>query len=79
MARKELVSQIVKLYQKLGGNVSDVLGTKTNVSFIGKGEPEILKMDLLEARTKHKGLDNRSYLLAHKDLTQKIDLTIKEI
>ena len=46
MARKELVSQIVKLYQKLGGNVSDVLGTKTNVSFIGKGEPEILKMDL---------------------------------
>jgi hypothetical protein len=46
MARKEIVNQIVKLYQKLGGNVSDVLGTKTNVSFIGKGEPEILKMDL---------------------------------
>ena len=46
MARKELVNQIVKLYQKLGGNVSDVLGTKTNVSFIGKGEPDILKMDL---------------------------------
>src|SRR6056300_1241060 len=46
MARKELVNQIIKLYQKLGGNVSDVLGTKTNVSFIGKGEPDILKMDL---------------------------------
>ena len=46
MARRELVNQIVKLYQKLGGNVSDVLGTKTNVSFIGKGEPDILKMDL---------------------------------
>ena len=46
MARREIVNQIVKLYQKLGGNVSDVLGTKTNVSFIGKGEPEILKMDL---------------------------------
>ena len=46
MARKEIVNQIVKLYQKLGGNVADVLGTKTNVSFIGKGEPEILKMDL---------------------------------
>ena len=46
MARKELINQIVKLYQKLGGNVSDVLGTRTNVSFIGKGEPDILKMDL---------------------------------
>jgi hypothetical protein len=46
MARKEVVNQIIKLYQKLGGNVSDVLGTRTNVSFIGKGEPEILKMDL---------------------------------
>ena len=46
MARKEIVNQIVKLYQKLGGNVSDILGTRTNVSFIGKGEPEILKMDL---------------------------------
>ena len=46
MARKEIVNQIVKLYQKLGGNVSDVLGTRTNVSFIGKGEPDILKMDL---------------------------------
>jgi len=46
MARKEIVNQIVKLYQKLGGNVSDILGTKTNISFIGKGEPEILKMDL---------------------------------
>ena len=46
MARREIVNQIIKLYQKLGGNVSDVLGTKTNVSFIGKGEPEILKMDL---------------------------------
>ena len=41
MARKEIVNQIVKLYQKLGGNVSEIMGTKTNVSFIGKGEPEI--------------------------------------
>jgi hypothetical protein len=46
MAKREIVNQIIKLYQKLGGNVSDVLGTKTNISFIGKGEPEILKMDL---------------------------------
>lgn len=46
MAKREIVNQIIKLYQKLGGNVSDILGTKTNISFIGKGEPEILKMDL---------------------------------
>ena len=46
MARKALTDAIIKLYQKLGGNVSDVLGTRTNVSFIGKGEPDILKMDL---------------------------------
>ena len=46
MAKRDIVNQIIKLYQKLGGNVSDILGTKTNISFIGKGEPEILKMDL---------------------------------
>ena len=46
MAKREIVNQIIKLYQKLGGNISDILGTKTNISFIGKGEPEILKMDL---------------------------------
>ena len=46
MARRELVNQIVKLYQKLGGNLSDTMGTRTNVNFIGKGEPDMLKMDL---------------------------------
>ena len=46
MARKALTDAIIKLYQKLGGNVSDVLGTRTNVNFIGKGEPDMLKMDL---------------------------------
>ncbi len=46
MARRELVNQIIKLYQKLGGNLSDTMGTRTNVNFIGKGEPDMLKMDL---------------------------------
>ena len=48
MARKEIVTQIVSLFQKLGGNINDVLGTKTNINFLGKGKtPEpILDMDI---------------------------------
>ena len=46
MARKALIDSIIKLYQKLGGNVSEIMGTRTNVNFIGKGEPDMLKMDL---------------------------------
>ena len=46
MARKQTLDAIIKLYQKLGGNISEVLGTKTNVNFIGKGEPDILRMNL---------------------------------
>ena len=46
MARRETLNAIISLFQKLGGNTSEVLGTKTNVNFIGKGEPDILKMDL---------------------------------
>ena len=38
MAKKALVDQIIKLYSKLGGNVSDVLGTRTNINFLGKGK-----------------------------------------
>jgi len=61
MARKEIVTQIVSLFQKLGGNINDVLGTKTNVNFLGKGEPDMLKMsvnqDALGAVSKSKILD----------------------
>ena len=46
MARKALIDSIIKLYQKLGGNVSEIMGTRTNVNFIGKGEPDMLKMDV---------------------------------
>ena len=37
MAKKELVENIVKLYSKLGGNMSDILGSRSNVTFLGKG------------------------------------------
>ena len=46
MARKALIDSIIKLYQKLGGNVSEIMGTRTNVNFIGKGEPDMLKMNI---------------------------------
>ena len=46
MARKQTLDAILGLFKKLGGNTSEVLGTKTNVNFIGKGEPDILRMDL---------------------------------
>ena len=46
MARKQTLDAILSLFKKLGGNTSEVLGTKTNVNFIGKGEPDILRMDL---------------------------------
>ena len=38
MARKQTIDAIVQLFQKLGGNVSDVLGTRSNISFLGKGK-----------------------------------------
>ena len=46
MARRELINAIVKSFQKLGGNVNDVLGTKTNVSFLGKGKSPELMLDM---------------------------------
>ena len=38
MAKKELVENIVKLYSKLGGNIGDVLGSRSNVTFLGTGK-----------------------------------------
>ena len=38
MAKRELVNQILKLYSKLGGNVNEVLGTRSNISFLGTGK-----------------------------------------
>jgi hypothetical protein len=63
MAKKQIIDSIVKLYSKLGGNISDVLGTRSNVNFMGTGrssEP-FLDMDLnieaLGAISKSKALD----------------------
>ena len=38
MARREIVEQIIQRFKELGGNVSEVLGTRTNISFLGKGD-----------------------------------------
>ena len=48
MANANTIKQIIQLYKKLGGNVSEIMGTKTNINFIGKGEPEMLSMSINE-------------------------------
>ena len=43
MAKKQTVDAIIQLFQKLGGNLNDVLGTRSNISFLGKGKsPELI-------------------------------------
>ena len=38
MAKKQTIALIIKTLRELGGNVSDVLGTRTNISFLGVGD-----------------------------------------
>ena len=63
MAKKTTIDLITKLYSKLGGNLSDVLGTRSNVNFMGTGKSSepFLDMDLnieaLGAISKSKALD----------------------
>ena len=38
MAKKQTIDLIIKTFRELGGNVSDVLGSRTNVSFLGVGD-----------------------------------------
>ena len=76
MARKALVDSILKLYSKLGGNVSEVLGTRSNISFLGTGKsPEgfidsTINIDAIGALGKNKVLDelksSMGYLTANK-------------
>jgi len=46
MASRTLIDTALKLYQSLGGNVSKVLGTRTNVNFLGKGKSPELMVDM---------------------------------
>ena len=50
MASRQVLNAILQSFKKLGGNINDVLGTQTNVNFLGKGKsPELmLDMDLNE-------------------------------
>ena len=38
MAKKETINLILRTFKELGGNLSEVLGTRTNISFLGKGD-----------------------------------------
>jgi len=63
MAKKTTIDAILQLYSKLGGNLSDVLGTRSNINFMGSGKTSepFLDMDLnieaLGAISKSKALD----------------------
>ena len=46
MARREVLNAILQSFKKLGGNLNDVLGTKTNVNFLGKGKSPELMLDM---------------------------------
>ena len=76
MAKKQLVDSILKLYSKLGGNVGEVLGTRSNISFLGTGKsPEgfidsTINIDAIGALGKNKVLEelksSMGYLTANK-------------
>ena len=38
MAKKELTNLILNLFSKLGGNMNNVLGSRSNITFLGKGK-----------------------------------------
>ena len=46
MASKTLIDIALKLYQGLGGNLSKVLGTRSNVNFLGKGKSSEMMVDM---------------------------------
>ena len=46
MASKALIDTAIKLYQGLGGNLSKVLGTRSNVNFLGKGKSSEMMVDM---------------------------------
>ena len=46
MARKQPLDLILKTFRDLGGNLSDVMGTRTNINFLGKGKSPELMLDM---------------------------------
>ena len=46
MARQQTLEAVLALYKKLGGNLNEVMGTKTNVNFLGKGKSPELMLDM---------------------------------
>ena len=46
MASRTLIDTALKIYKSLGGNTSKVLGTRTNVNFLGKGQSPELMVDM---------------------------------
>ena len=46
MARKQTLDLILKTFRELGGNLNDVLGTRTNINFLGKGKSPELMLDM---------------------------------
>ena len=46
MARKQTLDLILKTFKDLGGNLNDVLGTRTNINFLGKGKSPELMLDM---------------------------------
>jgi hypothetical protein len=46
MASRILIDTALKLYKSLGGNVGKVLGTRTNVNFLGKGKSPEMMVDM---------------------------------
>ena len=46
MASRQVLNAILQSFKRLGGNTNEVLGTKTNVSFLGKGKSPELMVDM---------------------------------
>ena len=46
MASRQVLNAILQSFKKLGGNVNDVLGTKTNESCLGKGKSPEMMLDM---------------------------------
>ena len=51
MARRFIIENIVNLIKAIGGNPSKFMGTKTNISFLGKGPKQALLQGQIDIRS----------------------------